>query len=84
MASPMTKGGVMMGSTVSALSSAPWRKPVRVTISAKTRPSRVVTTPTSTARKSEFQATPQRGPPDRQPRPQRRSLNSLPRKTPSE
>ena len=36
------------------------RMPVRVAISAKARPSAVVPTPTSTARNSVFQATPQR------------------------
>ena len=56
----MTKGGVMIGSTVSTRSAPLKRKPVRVAISAKARPSAVVPTPTSTARNSVFQATPQR------------------------
>ena len=44
------------------------RKPVRVTISAKARPSSVVPAPVSSASSSVFQATPQRPPPERQPR----------------
>ena len=66
----MTKGGVMIGSTVSMRSAPLRRKPVRVAISAKARPSTVEPTPTSTARNSVFQATPQRRPPARQSSPQ--------------
>ena len=57
-ARPMTKGGVMMGSTVSTRSVRLARKPVRVTTSANARPRIVVESPTSTAIHSEFQATP--------------------------
>ena len=60
----MTKGGVMIGSTVSTRSVFLKRKPVRVTISAKARPSTVVPAPQHSARNSVFQATPQRPPPD--------------------
>ena len=64
----------MIGSTVSARRMRRKRKPVRVATSAKARPSSVESTPTRTARKKEFQATPQRGPPVRQPSDQSRSL----------
>ena len=58
-ASPITNGGVMIGSTVSTRSARLARKSVRVAISAKARPSSVVPAPTRTASSSEFQATPQ-------------------------
>ncbi len=66
----MTKGGVMIGSTVSARSTRLPGMPVRRISRAKARPSRVVTTPPSTARSSVFQATPQLVPAVTQPRPQ--------------
>ena len=50
-ARPMTKAGVMIGSTVSARRVRRKRKPVRVATSAKARPSSVERTPTRTARK---------------------------------
>ena len=67
-ASPITKGGVTIGSTVSTRSVFLKRKPVRVAISAKARPSTVVPAPQHSARNSVFHATPQRPPPDRQRR----------------
>ena len=60
----------MIGSTVRIRSAPLWRKFVRVAMSAKARPSTVDPTPTTTARKSVFQATPQRRPPVRQSSPQ--------------
>ncbi len=60
----------MIGSTVNARSRPLARKLVRVAISAKASPSAVVPTPTSTARNSVFQATPQRRLEWRQSRPQ--------------
>ena len=83
-ARPMTKGGVMIGSTVSARRILPYLKPVRVTTSANTSPIAVVSRPTTIARNSEFQATPQRVPPVTQPVPHSLSLNSLARKVDSE
>ena len=83
-ARPITKAGVMIGSTVSARRMRRKRKPVRVATRAKARPSSVESTPTRTARKKEFQATPQRGPPVRQPSDQSRSLNSRSPKAASE
>ena len=74
----------MIGSTVSARRMRRKRKPVRVATSAKARPSSVESTPTRTARKKEFQATPQRGPPVRQPSDQSRSLNRRSPKAASE
>ncbi len=68
--SPMTNGGVISGSTVITRSSRLARKPVRVTSSAKARPSSVVPAPVSTPRVSEFQAMPHTTSPVRQPRPQ--------------
>ena len=56
----MTKGGVMIGSTVRTRRARLKRKSVRVAISAKARPSAVVPMPTSVARNRVFQATPQR------------------------
>jgi len=84
----MTKGGVTMGSTVSTRSVFLKAKEVRVTISAKARPSAVVPAPQPSARNSVFHATPQRPPPDRQRRLQifsvdRRSSSSAGMKAPS-
>jgi len=76
-ARPITKAGVMIGSTVNALSVRRKRKPVRVATSAKARPMSVEMIPTRTARKIEFPATPQRLPSVRQRRLQRRSLKSF-------
>ena len=77
-----------IGSTVSTRSVFLKRKPVRVAISAKARPSAVVPAPQHSARNSVFQATPQRPPPDRQRRLQifavaSRSTSSAGMKTPS-
>ena len=69
-ASPMTNGGVMIGSTEMMRIAPLKRKPVRVAISAKASPSSVDSTPTITARNSVFQATPHCEPPDRQASPQ--------------
>ena len=66
----MTNGGVMIGSTVSARSNRVAFIPVRVTASANTSPSSVVSAPTRIASTSEFQATPQCIRPPTQPRPQ--------------
>ena len=64
-ARPTTKGGVMIGSTVSRRRDFLNRKPVRVATSANTRPSSVVPVAVQTARKNVRQATPQL-PPQRQ------------------
>ena len=69
-AKPITKGGVMIGKIDIARSSFLKRKFVRATTNAKASPSAVVPAPQISARISVFQATPQRGPPLRQPRPQ--------------
>jgi hypothetical protein len=69
-ASPITKGGVMIGKTVMTRRSALNRKPVRTAISAKARPSAVEASPVSTASSTVFQATPQEIPPPKQPSPQ--------------
>ena len=64
----MTKGGVMIGSTVSTRSSFLRRKPVRVTISAKARPS-AGAGDRAGERQQTACSTPRRsGPPARQPR----------------
>jgi hypothetical protein len=77
-ASPITKGGVMIGRTLSTRRSTLYRKPVRVAMSANERPSAVVPTPTMSARKREFHATPQRSSDVRQSSPQiERSVNFL-------
>src|SRR5919106_1267401 len=80
-ASPITNGGVMIGSTVSTRSGRFARKSVRVAISAKARPRRVVPAPTRVARDSEVPATPHPTLPCRQPSPQILSSNSLARNT---
>ena len=80
-ARPITKGGVMIGSTDSARRSGLAGNAVRVAISAKARPRTVVPAPTRTARNSVFQATPQRSGPSRQSRPQIDRFASLSRKT---
>ena len=69
-ASPITNGGVMIGRMVRMRSRPLKRMVVRVAISANARPSAVVPMPTSTARNSVFQATPQRRFEVRQSRPQ--------------
>ena len=55
----MTKGGVMIGSTVSRRSSRLARNPVRGDSSAKASPSTVEPSPTAMASSSEFHAVPQ-------------------------
>jgi hypothetical protein len=55
----MTKGGVMMGSTVSTRNALVAENGVRVATSAKVRPSAVVLVPTRRPRNRVFQATPQ-------------------------
>ena len=55
---PMTKGGVMMGSSDRDLKKPLKGTRVRVSTSANARPSTVLPSPTATARASEFQATP--------------------------
>ena len=77
MARPMTKGGVMIGNTLSRRSSRLARKPVRVAKRAKASPRTVVLTPTTMAIKREFQATPQLTLAVRQPTPQMSRLNSF-------
>ena len=69
-ASPMTNGGVMIGSIVSARSQRVARSWLRVTASAKASPSSVVPAPTRIARNSEFHAAPQLNWPPKQPSPQ--------------
>ena len=64
-ARPITKGGVMIGSTETIFSSRGKGNRVRVAIKAKARPSAVLRTPTTTAKASEFQAAPQLRPPVR-------------------
>ena len=76
----MTKGGVIIGRTVSILSPRLKRNPERDTTSAKASPSAVVVAPTVIARNSEFHAAPQRVP-TRQPRPQSRSSKNFVAKT---
>ena len=56
----MTKGGVMIGSTLMTRSTALYRNAVRAEISAKASPSIVDPAPTTMARNTVFQATPQR------------------------
>ncbi len=73
----MTKGGVMIGRSVSTRSVCLWRKPVRTVRRAKARPIAVAPAPTRTARNTVFQATPQRTPVVTQPRPQMEGLSSL-------
>jgi hypothetical protein len=65
----MTKGGVMMGSTVSRRMARLPGKAVRVTMRAKQRPSIVAAEAVKVARARVFQNTPQLTPPVRQPRP---------------
>ena len=67
MANPITKGGVIIGNTLIALITRLNFRLVRVTRSAKTRPRIVVKAPTIIAIKSEFNATPHRPPPIKQP-----------------
>jgi hypothetical protein len=78
----MTKGGVMIGSTVRTRSTRFSGKFVRVAMSAKARPSAVVPMPTRVARKSVFQATPQRKVEVRQSRPQIERSANFAKKTP--
>ncbi len=58
----MTKGGVMIGRTVSRRSGFLKRKPVRVTTSAKARPRQVQVVAVATPSIRVFQATPQDAP----------------------
>ena len=67
-AKPITNGGVMIGRTVSTRSVFLKAKEVRVTMRANASPRAVVPAPQASARKSVFQATPQRPPPVRQRR----------------
>lgn len=57
-ANPMTKGGVMIGSTVRMRSAGLAGNAVRVTTRAKQSPRAVVPTPTRTPRNTVFHATP--------------------------
>ena len=59
-ASPITNGGVMIGSMASTRKRPVKRRPARVAASAKASPSAVDPSPTRTARINVFQATPQR------------------------
>ena len=75
-ASPMTKGGVMIGSSESRRIGPFSGRPVRSATRAKARPSRVESRPTTTASASVFQAAPQLPAPVRHSRPQiERSVN---------
>ena len=76
-ARPMTKGGVMIGRIDSARSSGFIGRRVRSATSAKARPSRVVSRPTSVASATVFHATPQLRVPNLQSRPQIDGLNSF-------
>ena len=76
-ASPMTKGGVMIGRIDSTRSSGFIGMRVRSATSAKARPSSVVSTPTSVASATVFHATPQLRPPVTQSRLQIDGLNSF-------
>ena len=67
---PMTKGGVITGSTDITRKTGLKGMRVRAETNANARPSKVVSTPTMIASASEFQATPQLRPPCRQARPQ--------------
>ena len=69
-ARPMTNGGVMIGSTLITRSAPLKRNAVRAAISAKARPRTVEPAPTTMARNTVFQATPQRRLEYRQSRPQ--------------
>ena len=77
MASPMTKGGVMIGRTLRRRSSRLARKPVRVASKAKANPRTVVLAATRIAINREFQAMPQLTLAVRQPTPQMSWLNSF-------
>ena len=68
-ARPITNGGVMIGRIDIARNNFLSRKLVRATTSANARPSAVVPAPQINASRSVFHATPQRGPPVRQPNP---------------
>src|SRR5207237_9603662 len=81
---PMTKGGVMEGSTDRMRKNFLYGKAVRVTISAKARPSAVDNTAHSTARISVFHATPQRVLPVMHDTPQTFSVNRRAKKAGSE
>ena len=67
-ARPMTKGGVMIGRTVSRRSPFLKGRRIRVATSAKARPSKVVPVAVQIARKKVRHATPQPPAPIRQPR----------------
>ena len=67
-ARPITKGGVMMGSSDSDLKKRLNGSEVRTITSAKARPSRVLRKPTVTASANEFHAAPHCPRPSRQPR----------------
>ena len=80
-ASPITKGGVMIGKIVKARTARRYLKPDRVTTSAKASPRTVVKKPTQIAKNSEFHATPQRPVPVRQLSPHNRSSKNFSAKT---
>ena len=77
MAKPITNGGVMIGSTVSARNNFLYLKLERVATSANTSPKVVVIAPTNTARNNEFHAAPQPRLPSRQPNPHILGLKNL-------
>ncbi len=81
---PTTNGGVMIGKSARALSGRFRRVAPRSATSAIMVPRSVVPVAVNRARKSVFQATPQRSPPARQPRPQTGSVAIRPASATSE
>ncbi len=82
MARPMTKGGVMIGSTEATRRARLKRNPVRTAMRASAAPITVLPMPTTMARIAVFQATPQLRFAVRQPNPQIAGSSKRSRKAP--